>query len=307
MRIAALVHFYIEKNRAGGEMMMHNLLKELAKKHEVTVFITDGEKGELPEIDGVKLDYGGYAEMVKYDPDFVFTHFQNTQRASSYCSMNNKKLATLVHNDMYGTRRQLLSSPRALKIYNSEWIKRTHKLLGIVIRPPVQPVNVKHGDCVTLVNVTPEKGSKTFYELAERMPDVKFLAVGGGYWKDKQVKKDLPNVTYIENTANMADDVYSKTRVILMASEYESWGMVAAEAMQSGIPTIAHPTKGLVENLGNAGVFVDRDDIDNWENEIRMMFSEPYYKVRQQLAKDRSNYYDRKAEMEEFIRAVESL
>lgn len=307
MRIAALVHFYIEKNRAGGEMMMHNLLKDLTKKHKVTVFVTDGEKGELSEIDGVNLNYGGYEEMVKYNPDIVFTHFQNTPRATSYCNLNKKKQVIVVHNDMYGTRRQLLSSPRALKVFNSEWIKRSHKLDGIVVRPPVQSVDVKSGQHVTLVNVTPEKGSKTFYELAERMPDIKFLAVGGGYWKDKQIKTDLPNVTYIENTDDMEKDVYSKTRVVLMPSIYESWGMVAAEAMQSGIPTIAHPTKGLVENLGNAGVFVDRDDIDNWEYEIRMMFSEPYYKVRQKLSKDRSNYYDKKEEMKTFMESVDAL
>ncbi|WP_262928542.1 glycosyltransferase family 4 protein [Streptomyces sp. CBMA152] len=51
----------------------------------------------------------------------------------------------------------------------------------------------------------------------------------------------------------MREHVYSRSRVILMPSLYESWGRVAVEAFASGIPVIAHTTPGLVESMGEAG------------------------------------------------------
>jgi len=62
-----------------------------------------------------------------------------------------------------------------------------------------------------------------------------------------------------------------------MPSEYESWGRVGVEAMASGIPVIAHPTPGLQESLGDAGVFVDRNDIDGWERAIRRLLTPRAY------------------------------
>lgn len=53
-----------------------------------------------------------------------------------------------------------------------------------------------------------------------------------------------------------------------MPSESETWGMAGVEAMCSGIPVIAHPTPGLKESLGDAGIFVDRDDIDGWVEQL---------------------------------------
>jgi hypothetical protein len=39
----------------------------------------------------------------------------------------------------------------------------------------------------------------------------------------------------------------------------------------NGIPTIANPTPGLVENLGTRGLFVDRENIGGWVDEIRRL------------------------------------
>jgi glycosyltransferase involved in cell wall biosynthesis len=56
-----------------------------------------------------------------------------------------------------------------------------------------------------------------------------------------------------------------------MPSERETWGMTGVEAMASGIPVIAHPTPGLLESLGDAGVFVDRSDADGWVEQIERL------------------------------------
>ena len=45
--------------------------------------------------------------------------------------------------------------------------------------------------------------------------------------------------------------------------------MVASEAMSRGIPVIANPVPGLIENLEGVGVWVDREDPDQWVRAIR--------------------------------------
>src|SRR5690606_41527203 len=105
-------------------------------------------------------------------------------------------------------------------------------------RPPVmdEEYATERGDGVTLINLYPPKGAATFWTLAERMPDVKFLAVIGGY--GHQDVRELPNVEVMPNIPGrrMRDEVYARTKILLMPSEYESWGRVGVEAMASGIP-----------------------------------------------------------------------
>src|SRR5690606_41582358 len=104
------------------------------------------------------------------------------------------------------------------------------------------------------------KGAETFYALAGRCPQTRFLGGKGGYGVQilPRGNNALPNVEIVEHLPpeRMRDEVYARTRVLLMPSAYESWGRVGVEAMCSGIPVIAHLTAGLRESLGDAGAFV---------------------------------------------------
>src|SRR5690606_16537630 len=110
-----------------------------------------------------------------------------------------------------------------------------------------------------------------FWRIARRLPEVSFLAVRGGYGT-QQIPRRVPrNVEIIDHVAaeRMDELVWSRTTILLAPSLRESWGMGAVEAMQRGIPVIAHPASGLLESLGQAGCFVDRDDWRRWRAEIR--------------------------------------
>jgi len=147
-----------------------------------------------------------------------------------------------------------------------------------------------------------------FYELAARNPDIQFLGVKGGY--GEQMIEDLPNVTIQENTTIFGDDVYSRTKVLLMPSKYESFGRTAIEAAASGIPTIAHPTPGLIESLGDGGLFCDRTDVDLWDKTLKeLMSDELVYDSHSQYALQRANQWDsiRPRELAEFVKATEEV
>lgn len=186
-----------------------------------------------------------------------------------------------------------------LLIFNAEWVKSATPWRGqsIVVNPPtdVEQYRTTPGEHITLVNINIMKGGETFFELARRMPDKKFLGVKS--WGECDIPKPLPpNVTLMEPTDNMRDDVYSQTRVLLMPSRYrgadawewtESWGMVGIEAMSSGIPVIAHPAPGLEESLSYAGIFLDREDYGAWEAAIRKLDDADEYREQSELCLQR--------------------
>jgi len=185
---------------------------------------------------------------------------------------------------------------------------------SIVVHPVVEPhrYTCERGGAVTLVNPTATKGSAVFYELAQRFPELEFITAQGGYnhqdccpshdshrvtapierrhhpfYDDKGDEQNcygLPNVTHLRRDPDIRN-IFRRTRVLLMPSDYESYGRVGVEAACAGIPTIAHPTEGLCEAFGDAAIFCDRNDVDAWEKEVDRLYADDvYYQQRSNAA-----------------------
>lgn len=308
-RIAAILHYYIEQHGSGGEHYAHSLLKELAKKHEVHAYITL-DKGKDTIIDGVHVHYDGYEGFNKSFCDVLITHLNETAKCLVISKQRMIPQVTIVHNDREDTKDMLLQlDPDDLAVFNTNWVKEVSptKANTVVVHPPCKLPITTPGDHITLVNLTPDKGVDVFYEMAKRFPDQKFLGVKGGYWKDRQVFEELPNLTIIENTDDMTNDVYKKTKIILMPSTYESFGMVAREAGQSGIPVICTPTDGLKENLGDAGIYVEVGDYDGYEKAIEKLLVKANYNRASKKIKEHIKATTNDKQLEAFVKAVEEL
>ena len=316
MKIVALTHYYIEENRSGGELMLHNMLRELVKAgHDVTAIITRTIHLNSV-IDGVKVVYVANANHIldHYDYDIIISQFENAEIAARHAHKNNKKVCYIVHNDSVRTQWEIkLLNPDDFIVYNTKWIqKKTYSpCRSMVVHPPIDTVPQQHPEprhYVTLVNLTQPKGVDIFYNLVRNMPEIDFLGVRGGYHKDLQQCHDLPNLTIINNTADMYNDVYKLSKIVLMPSMYESYGMVAAEAMAYGIPVIATPLPGLKENLGDAGIFIPFRDVLTWRDEIRRLRMNPVYynrKSRQCLIQNQTKKPE--AELYTFIQVLEGM
>ena len=119
---------------------------------------------------------------------------------------------------------------------------------------------------VTLVNPDPIKGLYVFARIAEqlacRRPDIPLLVMTGrsraGWQQETGIDlSKLPNVT-IRPSVHDPREFYAATRLLLMPSLcYESFGLVAAEAMINGIPVLASNRVALPETIGNAGSLFD--------------------------------------------------
>ncbi|MFD5137456.1 glycosyltransferase family 4 protein [Streptomyces sp. NPDC058378] len=322
----ARVHAMPPEHNAGAEHMLVSMLRPLVERgHDVSVWLSRYSKArEVYDYRGVgvvpleaRMDFGAAVRKASV----LVSHLECVPSTAALTRGYGKPLAVICHNTHRPTFRNIAAGGTALAVYNSEWMRAEAELFfaeyprsvrpagEMVVRPPVfaEEYATRPGKAVTLINCCEEKGGRVLEALARRMPDVQFMAVRGAY--GEQILPDLPNVEVVEHVdgQDMREKVFGRTKVLLMPSFYESWGRAGVEALASGIPVVAHPTPGLCESLGEAGVFVDRNDVDGYEAVLRKLLAPAEYRLASKRAKARSAALDPAAELASWCDAVEAL
>ncbi|MFD4547292.1 glycosyltransferase family 4 protein [Streptomyces sp. NPDC058466] len=327
MQVVARLHAAPPRHNAGAEWMAWSMFRALVERgHDVTVWLSRyGEDHEPYELDGVKVipleSRLDFATAVRRASVLV-SHLENVKPTAALARGYGKPFVAICHNTFTPTFKDMASGGTALAVYNSLWMEREAEVFfadypkairpeqSLIIRPPVfaEDYATKPGDRITLVNTNPDKGGGLFHDLAQRMPDRKFLAVMGAYGAQTDYS-DLSNVEVVEQVSGheMREAVYGRTKVLLMPSFYESWGRAGVEALASGIPVLAHPTPGLCESLAEGGIFLERQDLDGWEAVLRKLESPAEYRLASKRAKARSAELDPTVELAEWCSAVEAL
>lgn len=326
LRIVARVHAMPPEHNAGAEHMLVSMLRPLVERgHDVQVWLSRyGKVSTAYEYRGIRvvplearLDFPTAVKRAHV----LVSHLECVPSTASLARGYGRPLVVVCHNTHRATFRDAAAGGTALAVYNSQWMEREAELFfaeypksirpeqSLIVRPPVfaEDYATKPGKAITLVNCNPEKGGKVLEALAKRMPDQQFLAVRGAY--GEQILPDLPNAEIVDHVdgQDMREKVYSRTRVLLMPSSYESWGRAGVEALASGIPVVAHPTPGLTESLGEAGVFVDREDLDGYEAVLRKLLAPAEYRLASKRAKTRSAELNPAAELTDWCAAIEGL
>jgi hypothetical protein len=308
VRILARVHLYPPEHCAGAEMMLHTMLRALADRgHRIDVSLSRKLSTEPAYVlDGIRVQPGDQ-QIPTAAYDVVVSHLENVPHAGVKAAQAGVPFVQVVHNT-FGITARLLHGAHALVVYNSEWMANElgRRDDAIIVRPPVLTADyvTTPGEKVTLINLNEEKGGALLDQIAGAMPDVQFLAVEGAY--GVQLVSDHPNVEFRPHGGSMRW-VYGSTRLLLMPSAYESWGRVGVEAMASGIPVIAHPTPGLRESLGSAGIFADRSDLDAWVTAIRSYLQPDAWASASAAALDRSAELDPTDDLARWVQAIENL
>lgn len=282
VRVLAVVHGWFPGLAAGSERMMQHLLNALPQDEYEISILSFGVQEEPLFVRS--MEYEGLPVTIGLDPpiepDLIITHHGIAARVvpTMYEQFPHAHVVAVYHNERYDIP-DIERLGADLKIYNTQWVKEKLHGKGIVVHPPLEAsrhrVDDRVGLYTTLVNLQKNKGVDTFRELSNRMSPTLFKGVLGTHG-DQEKDGWGSNVVLHPVTQDMRD-VWRDTRVVLMPSEYESYGMVAAEACVNGIPVIAHPTPGLVECLDWAGLFVPRDDVQGYERVLRLMYEDPLF------------------------------
>ncbi len=330
MRILYSIHLYPPRHNCGGEYYIHNLNKYLVSQgHEVRVMLHQARQHNIHtpyDYDGVYV-MGNINSLDAYRwADVLVTHLDFTSFSIMIARDIGRPIVQIVHN--HHEYASIVNGMGSINVvYNSEWIakKLNYNWPSIVIPPGVERErfdvnkNPETNEFITMINLNTNKGGRILQKVAKEFPEKKFLAVKGSY--DKQITDQPSNVTVINNTPDIVP-VYEKTRLLLMPSQYESWGMTATEAMCSGIPVICTPTPGLSENCSHAGNYIDarndkifdehgnvEDDTDVYDisslvNMIKRFDDKKFYKERSEAARKRSLEHEplkRAKEYEDFL------
>jgi glycosyltransferase involved in cell wall biosynthesis len=330
VRVLAMTHAYVPYTGAGAETTAHDLLRAVAAAgHHVDVLLSENRGPAQPyEVDGVHVhphcDTGDPFRWfgTAHEPDVVVSQLQDTTRAAVLAQMHHVPHVHLIHNDMWHTRHAIQRGPSDLVVYNTQWVadEVSRWLLfvadqtpprSIVVHPPVRPEQYRTagpGDRITQVNLfTGTKGPDLFYAMARRFPDRQFLGVMGAY--GQQDIRDLPNVELVGpfEPEQMAEQVYARTKVLLMPSTYESYGRAAVEACCAGLPVIAARTPGLLEALGEHGTCIDRGDVDAWETELRKLLSPRGWAAAAKRARLIADGLDTEGDLARWVETLESV
>lgn len=286
-----MIHGYVPDLNAGSEWMAHAVNIHWIREFNGRVNVITGRTPSVPIYDRVvlldeKKTPEATIDSILQRSQCLITHHTMQPNAVRTALNYKKPLVVFIHDhNQYKNLREYKRwlGENLYIVTNSQWIEKYHAPLHLpscVCYPPVdwrEYVTETNRKYVTLINVNRNKGGEIFIEIAKAMPDVEFLGVKGGY--QKQFLGNLPNLTYVPTTKEIKT-VYAQTNILLMPSKEESWGRTAIEAMSSGIPVIAHPTPGLVESCGDAGIFCDRYNVSAWVREIRKLLdNEEYYQA----------------------------
>lgn len=320
MKILFPIHLYLPQHGAGGERYVHNLAVYLISKgHQVRVLLKQAETYGITEIysfEGVEVFPAHHSEEWHFLwADIVISHLGYAGWSMHMAKIFKKPYVFIAHNDCFDEYEDIympLPTFETRVIFNSWWIhesvvgklraakpERIYKE-AIVLHPMTDITKWnyetnKYGR-IALVNCNENKGGKIFSEIVRTMPASEFLAVIGGY--DEQFIPVADNCLIVPNTPLM-QAVYGMASILLVPSKYESWGMVASEAMACGIPVICTRTPGLVENCGEAAIYIkDREDVSEWLKAIKKLDNPKTYEKYSKLARARAMHNDPSKELD---------
>lgn len=290
MKLLVDTRLYPPATYAGAELAVHGVLRHLLPLgHEAIVLVREGVDGELDDVRvlSVPRDDTAAEEAAYAWADVAITHLEASLWAMPLAAKHNVPLVHYVHNE---TQLSWTSSLYAsLIVFNSQTLAlacagQHPGVPSLVVNPPVYLSDVVAPDLeindhtlvedvydALQVSLSELKGGFLFWRLAQREVDRRFLAVTGGY--GVHIDRGAANARVLPHLpAAQMGYAYGTSRILLVPSEYETWGRVAVEAMANGLPIIAHPSPGLREAIGSGGVkWAHRGAPEQWSSALALL------------------------------------
>lgn len=328
MNIVALTHGYPPIWNMGGEVSLHRSLVPLLGNKFVLTKVE-----EEYEIDGVVVKKINAKDVLNiYTDSMAIARQLGKLKANVVVGQNELSLAAVsaareigaisivnVHTPpKYGRsiKSAMLSTDYA--VYNTrasaiEWGEPD----AFVLHPPINQLPKRgntEGDAYTILSSLVNKGVEVVLELAKKYPEKRFIIVRSPAEPTHGIKDlearaaKLPNVELHPRVA--PNEVYKyleQTRILLVPSRYETYGMSAIEAAQYGIPCIHVDTPHVREGIGEAAILIPPLDVNAAARGIDEI--EKNYTEYSKKAKDRAKFIKERQELEtkDFVEFVANI
>lgn len=276
MIVGAYVDRMAPDHPAGAEWTIHDAFSWLARKgHDCRIVSRLDYTQTIIEPGLLLWGHPTDAELAAHyhECDVMVTQLDATIHAQLLAATYQTPLVVYVHSAAQAET--IVESACALLVANSDHVAEAC-FADLVLHPPIDAdrVRVEPGLCTTLVNLSNSKGGGVLWRLAQEHERTPFLGVQGAYDTQQLTPQGLarlsatetadsglpPNLSVIGPQRDIREAL-RYTRQLLVLSHTETYGRIAAEAAVSGIPTIASDTPGLRECLGDAAVYVERDQM----------------------------------------------
>lgn len=282
---------------AGGEVYLHRLNKIIgnADVYVVRMDLFPVITAHTPDhwvFDSVNVYLVDHCQNIPSKYDVYITHLGLTDDCVVLCKSRKARCVFISH---FPTPYRSVKDDQTVRvIYNSQTNKQffTYQNDGFILPPLLDtsyfdvtnnylsPDDPYERPFITLVNTLPKKGGMLLKQMALQMPTYRFLAVTGGYFTNKAIFDYPKNVKVIPQTSDMRE-VYKQTRVLIFPTMFETWGMVASEALCGGIPIITiknTDTKGLQENLKDAVIYLSNNGkVSDWIQSVKRLDNRKEY------------------------------
>lgn len=277
MTLAAFLHGYPPGWSMGGEISTH---RTLAVVPGATVF-TESTVHSY-DLDGVVVrpSSGATYQNIVDDAESVgasvlFAH-STMSLATVRAARRMKKPSILaVHAPPRFAADLRRAWPAAsIRLYNTEaarkeWRDRRGWLLHPPVGPPPTEMIDGTGDALTMTSSLTNKGASRVLMLAERLRDRRFIIVRSPAHKthgSPEFEEEAARLSNVEVWDRLHPDEMSRlwveTRILLVPSRYETYGLSALEAAWHGIPSAHVDTIHVREGIGTAARLLKQRSVD---------------------------------------------
>lgn len=146
------------------------------------------------------------------------------------------------------------------------------------------------------------KGLNSFLELSKKIESNEIIILIG--LSQKQIQKLPKNIIGIERTQSVQElaAYYNSTDVFVNPSIAETFGMVTAEAMACGVPSVVYNSSAMPELVDeNTGFIVKINDIDELYAKIKITFSHGKQQYIDKCRKRAEQLFDKKNQMNAYL------
>jgi hypothetical protein len=292
MTVVALSHGYPPLWNMGGEVSLHRSMLAIKGQRVVLTnteadYYIDGIRVtqiDTPNVLDINANPKPIADQLK-DINARVVIGQNELSLPAVLAANDIGAISMVNihtPPKYGKllRQAVVSADYA--IYNTETsAKQWGEPKALVLHPPISelPANTStNGDAYTCLSSLMNKGVEVMLSLAEKYPNKRFIIVRSpaepthGILNLEERAAKLPNVELHPRVDPKDVHKYLKqTRVLIVPSRYETYGMSAIEAAGYGIPSVHVDTPHVREGIGDAAVLVPGLDTERTASGIELI------------------------------------